>query len=55
VVITPDDAFANDQPWWRHHNCSSNSTDLSTLVQFYERLSTITVPYRTSPYRENYS
>jgi len=51
VVVTPDGAFANDQPWWRHHTATNHLTNIGDLVRFYGRSSSIHMPYRTSPYR----
>jgi hypothetical protein len=51
MVVTSDGAFANDQPWWRHHNVASNSTEIADLIRFYGRSSSIHMPFHTSPYR----
>jgi hypothetical protein len=51
VVVTPDAAFANDLPWWKHHSGTDDPTDIGELIRFYGRSSTFHVPFRTSPYR----
>jgi hypothetical protein len=50
-VVTPDAAFADDSPWWRHDGGTADQAEVGELVGFYRRSTSIHVPFSTSPYR----